>query len=435
MRDAAEDEATVGMEVFLTDTPGIGGRLRATAEDFVVIEQSKPPPRQQGPYCVATITSTNWETNHLVESLSSQLRISRNAIAFAGTKDKRAITTQLMSFRAPVESVQAIALRDVTISDVYPVANPLHLGALLGNTFRLTVSGVTLAPRRRLEGVLADTLEQLRDNDGAPNFFGIQRFGALRPCTHLVGRKLTEGDIEGAVMTYLGSPSQREEDSLREVRTRLSQDHDFAAALEAMPQALRFERAMLHHLHTHAGDFRGALEQLPRNLTLMFIHAYQSYLFNRILSARIRSGLPLNDAVIGDLVLTADRNGAPRPADVVKVTAANVGATARQVKAGRAFVSHAVFGMQTPLSEGDPGELERKVLDEEKVQASDFSIHAIPRLTTKGVRREVLASPFPMKVEVDLQDESRVDLNFRLGRGCYATSVAREFLKADTLSY
>ena len=56
------------------------------------------------------VTATNWETNRLVRHLSKILGISRNRIGFAGTKDKRAVTTQLMSFEAPVESVMAIQL-------------------------------------------------------------------------------------------------------------------------------------------------------------------------------------------------------------------------------------------------------------------------------------------------------------------------------------
>ena len=425
----------MGVGVFLTDTPGIGGRLRASAQDFVVREVSRPPPRQAGPFTVATVTSTNWETNRLVDALAHQLHLSRNAVGFAGTKDKRAVTTQLMSFKAPPERVSAVQLGDVTIADAYTTSNGLQLGQLVGNEFELVVSEVEFPSAGALQRELDETTEQLRDHDGAPNFFGPQRFGTLRPCTHLVGRRLTEGDVKGAVMTYLTSPAVAEDTELQHLRDRLRRDEDWSAALEAFPQPLNFERAMLSHLVSDPGDFRGALLRLPRNLLLMFIHAFQSYLFNRILTARLQASLPLGDPVIGDLVLPADRNGLPRQRDPVAVTSDNIGPTARQVKAGRAFVSAPAFGFDTALAQGDPGEVERLVLEQELVTAKDFHIGSIPRLSSAGVRREILMPVFPMQCAIDEADHGKVRMAFRLNRGCYATTLLREFMKAEVLAY
>ena len=45
------------------------------------------------------------------------------------------------------------------------------------------------------------------------------------------------------------------------------------------------------------------LKELPKNLLTMFVYAYQSYLFNKILSERIKKNLPLNKAVVGDIIL------------------------------------------------------------------------------------------------------------------------------------
>src|SRR5512133_1385727 len=90
-------ERDLGMEVFFCPTKGSGGRLKRLPEDFVVDEISSPPPKAEpGKYTIATVTSTNWEMNRLVRQLSKQVGVSRNRIGFAGTKDKRAVTTQLL---------------------------------------------------------------------------------------------------------------------------------------------------------------------------------------------------------------------------------------------------------------------------------------------------------------------------------------------------
>src|SRR3989337_1220861 len=84
----------------------------------------------------------------------------------------------------------------------------------------------------------------------------------------------------------------------------------------------------------------------------MFVHAYQSYLFNRILSERMRRGLPLNEPLEGDLVLPLDKKGLPDRDRPLLVEAANLEKMRRQVRDGKAFVSGALFGSEAPLAAG-----------------------------------------------------------------------------------
>lgn len=107
MQECSGAEAEIGLEVFFTDSPGIGGRLKQDPEDFIVDEISLPPSEDKsGSYTIAKVTSQNWETNRLIRELSKTLGISRDKIGFAGTKDKRGITSQLMSFQTPLENCQ-----------------------------------------------------------------------------------------------------------------------------------------------------------------------------------------------------------------------------------------------------------------------------------------------------------------------------------------
>ena len=64
---------------------------------------------------MAKITLTNWETNRFCNQLSAKLRIPRNRIFFAGTKDKRAVTSQLFVIDAPMNKVAEVELPDVEI--------------------------------------------------------------------------------------------------------------------------------------------------------------------------------------------------------------------------------------------------------------------------------------------------------------------------------
>ena len=200
-------ESEVGIRGYATSTPGIGGTIKAEPEDFVVEEIPRPPPPSDaGPYVIATLRVRNWETNRLVRELARTLRISRRRIGFAGTKDKRAVSTRLFSFEGiSVEVLRALNLRDVEVLDAYLAPRPMEIGDLLGNRFRIVIRGVRGAPEAVLAWANA-TSREVRVLGGFPNFFGVQRFGSVRPVTHVVGRHIVRGAFREAVDAYVANP-------------------------------------------------------------------------------------------------------------------------------------------------------------------------------------------------------------------------------------
>jgi len=424
-------EKAVGIEVFFTETMGIGGRLKTFPEDFIVDEISILKPKT-GDFTIARIRARNWETNRLIRQISATLGISRKRIYFAGTKDKRAVTTQLIGFHLPIENVKKIKIPDMEILEIYPSDKPVEIGELIGNRFRITVRDAILQ-NDDLHAALKKTADNILSSGGFPNFFGIQRFGAIRPITHIVGKHIIHGDFEKAVFTYTANPIKDEHKESFDARKFLGETHDFAEALKIYPKQLTFERAMMHYLVKHPEDYVNALRQLPKNLLMMFIHAYQSYLFNKILSERIRSGLPLNESLIGDAVLPVDKDNLPDQKNLIMVEKENQEKINKKIKENKAFVSGAVFGAETKFADGEQGEIERKIIEKENVKKEDFIISEMPELSSKGVRRALLA---PLKkIDYDVKDNT-VTLNFELLKGSYATCLLREFMKsAEIMDY
>ena len=423
-------EKEVGMEVYLTSAPGVGGKLRFYPEDFVVEELSLPTPRVQGGrYVAARVRCRNWDTNRLIRELSRVMGISRRRIQFAGTKDKRGVKLQLLTFLASEEQVAAVSLRDFEVLDKYATDRPLELGHLIGNRFEITLR----TPSGPELGAPVDAVaRELQAAGGFPNFFGIQRFGALRPVTHKIGERLVRGDIEGAVMAYVGAPGENEDPAAQEARARIERERDFAAATNYFPPHLAFERSIIHHLQLHPGDWAGAMRQLPINLLMMFVHAYQSCLFNRALSRRIGAGLPLREPVEGDIVLPADALGRPDHDASIEVGGHNLERVRRKVREGKAFVSGVLLGSETVLPGGPMGDIERAVAGEAGVEPRDFLIPGLPEVSSKGTRRELLVSPGDMRIDVA---EGSAVFRFSLPRGCYATSLLREYMKGEALDY
>jgi tRNA pseudouridine13 synthase len=429
---SSDAEKNIGIETFLTPAEGIGGKLRTIPRDFIVREISQYPPRKEkGGFTIATVTEENWETNTLINELANRLHISRRRISFAGTKDKRAQTTRLMSFyNVPLEKLLSMNIQNLVMKDVYYSDHPVSIGDLRGNRFEVTIRDID---RKIRLYHLQDVVTCIDEHNGFPNFYGIQRFGAIRPITHVVGSHLVNDDFENAVMSYLGCPVNNEDIETRQFRKYLEETHDFPGALELCPRHLHFERALLHKLVVSPHDFVSALKQLPKNLLTMFIYAYQSYLFNKMLSQRLLRGLPLDRAVAGDIVLPIRKGSIDTTGILVREK--NREKVNKQVAKGKAYVSGVLVGSESEFAEGEMGEIEHEIVDQEKIEQRDFIIPEIPFISSSGSRRSLLASVKNLMYTVrpdDLHNKRlSVVLRFELRKGSYATALLREFMKSD----
>jgi len=427
-------EKKVGIETFFTPFKGVNGKLRTQPEDFFVTEISKYPPKtDSGRFTIAEVTATNWETNILIRELSNRLHISRQRVGFAGTKDKRAKTTRLMSFfNIPIEKLSELKIKDVEIKNIYYSTSSVKIGNLLGNRFEIIVRNID--KKTDLKNIQKNC-SFLEEQGGFPNFYGIQRFGIIRPITHIVGKHIVKSNFEKAAMTYIANPIKGEDEESYNLRAKLKKTKDFSYALKSYPYNLNYEKAILNKLVVNPKDFVSALKELPKNLLTMFTYAYQSYLFNKILSERINNKLPLNEAIVGDIILPIrkgilDENG-------IMVKENNIEKVNKQISKGKAAISGILFGSDSTFSEGKMGEIEHKVIDKEKIDPRDFIIPEIPYISSAGSRRPLLAKFKDLNYKLikdELKDnKNALNLNFELQKGSYATSLLREFMKTDDI--
>jgi tRNA pseudouridine13 synthase len=397
MRSPFELDRWLGLEYYITSTPGVGGKLRYRPEDFYVEEiplgKSSNAEAGHGEYVVFTLEKLNWDTITAIKALAKALNLSPKRFGYAGNKDKRALTKQRVSVReVEAEKLRSLSLPGIVLSDFASSDRGIVLGDLKGNWFRITARGIDIDG---LKEKLMETNRELAAK-GVPNYFGYQRFGVVRPNTHLVGRELVRGSLEGAVTRYLGSPFPKEKPDAQEARAYLDETLDYKEALKRFPTRLKYERAMLNHLVRNPRDYAGALRRLPKKLGILLVHAYQSYLFNRVLSRLIEEEIPLKGIRIP------------------------------------------LFGYDTTLSEGRLGEIEREVLEEEGVGLKNFWIRSMPELSTKGFLRDAcIEAEVKFTVREDELNPRRQAFTacFTLPKGSYATVVMREFMKTEPLNY
>jgi tRNA pseudouridine13 synthase len=418
-------EQRIGLGFYATSAPGVAGRLKLSPEEFRVTEiSSYPLPDPAGLFVVLRVTSRDWEQHELASAIARRLGLAPHTVKWAGTKDRRAISERLFSYRGPLPDGD-LGLRDVSVLDAYRARDGLVLGHHYGNSFDLTVGELGMPASEAVERYR--TIEQeLRRGGGAPNFFGPQRFGEVRPITQEVGRWVVRGDLARAVDVYL---ADRPEDGVPgagdDARRAYAEHHDPVRALREFPREYRFERTLLESLARGQTPER-AFRALSRDLRTLFVHAFQALIFNRWLVARHAAGIPSDRPVAGDQIVRMARDGTIRGPDAVPVAADNLRECSELVERGRALVAGPLVGYRTPLDSGVPGELLDTILREEGVERAMFETPRAPDVASKGAWRAILVPTPPIAIS---SEATSVRFRFALPKGAYATVLLREFQK------
>jgi len=435
-------ERSLGITAYCSSGAGIGGKIRAFPGDFIVQEillngskASLQPQvwrgRHRGKHTICILIKRSKDTFLALEEIARRLKISRDRVGFGGIKDAHAVTAQYISVRGvPPERIAETHFHGITLYPVSFAPKPLKPNQIWGNDFTITVRGIQDDPtavKRKLKALI----KELSEISGVPNFFGYQRFGTVRPVTHLVGKQIANRDFEGAVMTLLSWSSPSEPSDPRMARDRLKATGNLEEALHTFPERLRFERIMLEHLHNHPTDHVGALRRLPLGLRRLFLQAYQSYLFNRTLSRRMELKIPLNRCEIGDCVVPLS-NGLPSRR-YWRAQGKNLETLNERIGKAEACLAIPLIGYRSPPSIGIQAEVEEQILAEEGVSRRSFYVGAVEEVSTRGGLRTAVAPVHNLVTNTSVDEarlgKAKIVFQFQLSRGSYATVFMREIIK------
>ncbi|OBA20761.1 tRNA pseudouridine synthase D [Metschnikowia bicuspidata var. bicuspidata NRRL YB-4993] len=442
------------------------------------------------PYLHFTVYKENRETMEVASLITKFLRVPNKSVKYSGTKDRRGVTCQRFSVHnGKVARVCALnnGLRGSVLGSFRYENSPLDLGDLQGNEFVIAIKNVR--PRDAgadLAGLVRALFDSLRLR-GFINYYGLQRFGTFSISTHVLGIHLLKDDWRGAAELILAEQDRVVPDSV-DARRVWAATGDAAQAARLIPRRCTAELAILNLL---AKELRGAtgyspnlyfraLMQIPRNLRLIYVHAYQSYVWNLVASKRIELfGLQVQ---AGDLVMAEAGaldgavapemvDGVPFAEDVAGCLAPKARAlTPEDVASGR----YSIYDVVLPSPGYDvvyPANPQLMAVYEAAMAKDGLDPHKMARrvkeFSLAGSYRPLMGRAHDVSFDIvryhddtdalvrtDLEiltaakagqtlarvagcagpdaPRTAVVLRMRLGVSCYATMALREFMKTDT---
>ena len=414
MKVPSEADRSVGMEVYASGTEPCRARLRSSPEDFQVQEVMSgievAADWRPGLYPLYRVEKSLIDTMHMEKEISDALG---SRVRVGGLKDKRAKAVQYVTptssrARRP-ERVETARFSAVIVGYV---PRPLSSGSVHANRFVLVL--------RECGPGIGDVAEKclgLAQERRVPNFFGLQRFGTAGAGTHRIGRAIVRREFREAVRLILCEPRHNDSEAAKAARDAIA-GGDYKAGLKMLPRNQDVERGVAASLVRHEDDWVRALRSVHVRLRRFYVHAYQSFIFNRTLSLAVEEGEDISSFKEGDnwCETTPDGLGTKR-----------VRGVRDEAPAGAIpLVQIPGFAWRDYGSRFDS--YASRVMRDDGLEGRQFYVEEVQEVSAEGGFRRPHLPVSEAKVSVDGDSAT---LGFTLGRGSYATVLLREIVKPE----
>jgi tRNA pseudouridine13 synthase len=147
------------------------GKIRGVPEDFEVAEVPAYLPAGHGGHLFVQFEKRGLTTREAVTRMAKALGVNVRDVGVAGQKDKHAVTTQWASFeRVDASTALGLSIPNLRVLAAVPHPHKLRTGHVRANRFVIVIRESSEIEMAR------EVLAQL-ERDGAPNYYGDQRFG------------------------------------------------------------------------------------------------------------------------------------------------------------------------------------------------------------------------------------------------------------------
>ncbi len=393
-----------GIELYTTRFGGIGGSIKVRNEDFKVVEllsesilqDISKHPTESYRFPLLLLNKKGLDSNHAVMEVYNELG---TRIRVLGIKDAKAVTMQYATCES--NKYKEGRTRHTTLSIAGYTRHSIRKSHIMGNQFEIRITN----PSR------LDISEFITEIGNIPNYYGLQRFGSERLVTHLVGREIVRRNFQKAVEIFLCYTTEYDTQFSKEIREKCRDPKNYRLVLKIIPKGMDLERNLLRSL-ANGKDYIGALRSIPINIRRLFVHAYQSFIFNRCLSEMVRNGESITKCSKNDFCFRLENR-------------LTLGKLMRYPDKDSTELVPAMHLPGYSFKSTD-GRIESKLsilLKEENITPKDFYLKEMQELSVEGGFRQL-----PLMVN-DFSYSGNLMVNFKIPVGSYATILLRELMK------
>lgn len=409
-------------------------------------------PKNLPKFCHFVLFKENRDTMECMNVLAKLVHAKASNFTYAGTKDRRAVTIQRVAVkRVYSKQLSNLKLKNMAVGNFCYKDEDIRLGDLSGNKFSIVIRDI-----RESDEQINICCKSLSE-EGFINYFGLQRFGTGNISTCAIGKALLQSNFEAAInliLHYNESDADRFQSSAKKI---WQAKKNAKKAFSAVRSKTSIESKVLEKLSKQGVNYNyyNAFMALPRNNRLLYLHSYQSLIWNKMVSRRLEElGIV---PCLGDLVLCKEKNEDGHA--IAKAL------TEDELANG----SHTIYDIVLPLPgydilypENKIGHYYRDLLSSDEIDIDGMK-NKIKDISLPGTYRKILVKPKDMSwkicmygdykislIHTDLEvlknkensvetnpmdnigDHKAVKIEMTLPTSCYATSALREILISDS---
>ncbi len=338
--------------------------IKEKPEDFIVEEIPIIRLKEKGRHSVFLMTKRGVSTQRAIEIIKRRLRLKNSQIGYAGSKDKNAVTKQWISIKKDITHNIELNNGNIRLDYLGKSDERILLGNLKGNKFKIKVKNLSEENIKNAKRVGKEL--------NMPNYFGEQRFSKSN---EKIGKLIIKKQFK-----------------------------------EAVEELSRENKLVKESIERNPNDYLGALRSMPRQNVLMYIHSFQSNLFNEALSGIIRDDLKdlFKFKISRWEVYSSDKLNKLEGVDIPII---GFGTEDRDEKFWKKALS-----------------IEKEILKDKNLEEEDFLIRSAPDLSVEGASRKTVVTIKNINIKINT-DKKEAEISFELPKGSYATVALKQILK------
>lgn len=252
-------------------------KLKQQPQDFRVEELTDAGAVESGEFAFYRLDKTGWTTPDALAAIRRRWQIDFRRLSYGGLKDRHAVTSQYFTIlRGPQRN---LAHERISVVYLGRRAEPFTSADVRANRFTIVLRGMNGAAASRARDAIG-----VLESTGVPNYFDDQRFGSVGDPPEFVAKEMVFGRFDRALWLALAAPYEHDRsDARREKELLRAKWGDWTALRAELPRG--HARSLVDYLVHHPADFKGAVARLKPELQGLYLSAYQSYLWNRMLAS------------------------------------------------------------------------------------------------------------------------------------------------------